>query len=82
MYHILCTKRDSEACCFTAASSGLQVVTKRRLSTMLEATMGLSPFLQNVDPNIWEVRACAPAACLARQPAPLLRSVRFVMARL
>ena len=80
MYSVLCSQRDYEACCFTATSAGMQVVTKRKLSTMLEATRGPPLFLQNLDPNTWEVRACTPAACLAGQPAPLMRSVRFVMA--
>ena len=82
MCSVLGSHRDSKACCFTAMSAGMQVVTKRKLSTMLEATMGPPPFLQNLDPNTWEVRACTPAAWLARQPAPLMRSVRFVMAGL
>ena len=80
MCSVLGSHRDSKACCFTAILAGMQVVTKRKLSTMLEATMGPPPFLQNLDPNTWEVRACTPAACLARQLAPLMRSVRFVMA--
>ena len=72
MCRILCSQRDSETCCFTATSAGMQVVTKRKLSTMLEAAMGPPPFLQNLDPNTWEVRDWTPAVCLARQPAPLI----------